>query len=440
MKFSRYNLEVFDPDAKKTILFNTLSGHSFYITDEVCESIRSQDVAQLDDETLQAFQKCGIVVDDTVDERRIVSYFHGKAKFSADAVSSTVLLTWACNFACIYCYEGAGTMTETMSDDQADRYIMFMKNEAERRRPKTMYVNLFGGEPLMNIGRGLYILEELSSYCAARDIAFSCGVITNGTLLDEETIKKLLTFNCSMVQITLDGLPETHNARRPYKGGRASFDDVIAAIKRLILHPQIRTVIRINVDKTNLLETEKLLEYIGKQNENLTQCSVDFGIVRGSTKACSSYSENCLLDSEIGDTLSYLWTVSEANGSKIYSRPYLRWMYCGLYADSQFTITPDCGVFKCWEHAGMEEHKMGELDANGNIINVKYAFFDWMSKTPIEDSECRECVYLPSCGGGCGAVSYNKENSYHAKGCFKIKGVLEQQIIRFAIETMQAKK
>lgn len=42
--------------------------------------------------------------------------------------------------------------------------------------------------------------------------------------------------------------------------------------------------------------------------------------------------------------------------------------------------------------------------------------------------------------GGCGAVSYNKENSYHAKGCFKIKGVLEQQIIRFAIETMQAKK
>lgn len=192
MKFSRYNLEVFDPDAKKTILFNTLSGHSFYITDEVCESIRSQDVGQLDDETLQAFQKCGIVVDDTVDERRIVSYFHGKAKFSADAVSSTVLLTWACNFACIYCYEGAGTMTETMSDDQADRYIMFMKNEAERRRPKTMYVNLFGGEPLMNIGRGLYILEELSSYCAARDIAFSCGVITNGTLLDEETIKNCL--------------------------------------------------------------------------------------------------------------------------------------------------------------------------------------------------------------------------------------------------------
>lgn len=64
MKFSRYNLEVFDPDAKKTILFNTLSGHSFYITDEVCESIRSQDVGQLDDETLQAFQKCGIVVDE----------------------------------------------------------------------------------------------------------------------------------------------------------------------------------------------------------------------------------------------------------------------------------------------------------------------------------------------------------------------------------------
>lgn len=440
MKFSRYNLEVYDAKKKKTILFNTLSGHSFYITDKTCDSIRSHNIDSLDNETLRAFQEYGIVIDDAVDERRLISYFHNKAKFSTDALSSTVLLTWACNFACVYCYEGAGSMKEMMSYEQANRYIKFMKNEAERRRPKNMYVNLFGGEPLMNIEKGFYILEKLSDYCSSKSMAFSCGVITNGTLLDEETIKKLISFNCSMVQITLDGLHETHNARRPYKGGLPSFDDVIAAIKRLTHYPQIRTVIRINVDKTNLIETEALLEYIGKQNEELTQCSVDFGIVRGSTMACSSYSGNCLLDSEIGDTLSHLWNVSEANGFKIHSRPSLRWMYCGLYGDAQFTITPDGSVFKCWEHAGMEEHKMGELDENGNITNLKYAFFDWMSKNPLEDSECRECVYLPSCGGGCGVVSYNETNSYHAKGCFKIKGVLEQQIIRFAMEAINARK
>lgn len=43
----------------------------------------------------------------------------------------------------------------------------------------------------------------------------------------------------------------------------------------------------------------------------------------------------------------------------------------------------------------------------------------------------KECVYLPACGGGCGVVSYNETNSYHSKGCFKVKGVLEKQVLRY---------
>ena len=75
--------------------------------------------------------------------------------------------------------------------------------------------------------------------------------------------------------------------------------------------------------------------------------------------------------------------------------------------------------------------RMGNINENGNIDNIKYSYYDWMSHNPLENEECKECVYLPACGGGCGVVSYNETNSYHSKGCFKVKGVLEKQVLRY---------
>lgn len=438
MKYSKYNLLINDTVDDNYILFNTLTGNSFAISSAVRDSISAGNINALTHETKEKFVKYGVIIEDNTDEARFFSYFHNKSKFDTSCVSSTVLLTWACNFACIYCFEGAGMSTETMDRQNAEKYIKFMIKNAEVQSAKSMYVNLFGGEPLVNIGQGFYILNELKKYCDDKGIQFSCGVITNGSLLNEQMINELIQYNCNMVQITLDGTKEIHNARRPYKGGKGSFDDIIASLKLLAQKSdQIKTVIRINIDKTNLSETDALLEYLGKSGEKIHSCMVDFGIVRSSTAACSSYSGNCLVEAEIGDVLEHLWCEAAKQGFLIYAKPSRRWMYCGLYSDSQYTITPDCGVYKCWEHAGMEEHRMGRIDGNGNLVDTTYALFDWMSKNPLEDSECRECVYLPVCGGGCGVVSYNETGGYHAKGCFKVKGVFEKQVRRFAIDAIK---
>lgn len=433
MKYSKYNLIFQESEKSKYILFNTLSGHSYHISSDVADAINDGDITSLDDATQKAFIRYGIIIDDQVDETRYFSYFHNKAKFASTSVSATVLLTWACNFSCVYCFEGAGKVTSVMNQDSADKFINFMIKLAESHNAKSMYITLFGGEPLVNIKQGFYILDHLKNYCDKNGLTLSCGVITNGSLITQDIIDKLLYYNCSMVQITLDGTKAIHDSRRPYKNGRGSFDDIIRAIKLLSkASNRLRTVIRINVDKTNTDEAVNLLAYLGKNGEGLTMCGVDFGIVRGSTSACSAYSGNCYVDYEIGDVLDYLWRESEKQGFSMRTTPNLRWMYCGLYSDNQYTVTPDCGVYKCWEHAGMEEHLMGEIGADGSLINTTYALFDWMSKNPLEDKECKECVYLPACGGGCGVVSYNETGTYHGKGCFKVKGVLEKQIQRFA--------
>lgn len=258
-------------------------------------------------------------------------------------------------------------------------------------------------------------------------------IITNGTLITEENLSRLLELNCRSIQVTLDGVKEIHDARRMDKQGKGTFDKIIETLKllnkKIVESNAFGTTIRINIDKTNIAETYRLLEYIGKDGLNLTNCTVDFGIVRGLTESCSAYSNNCFVEEEIGPVLYDLWDAAEAQGFSYNIRPVRRWLYCGLYGDNQYTITPDCQIYKCWEHAGTKEHYIGKLDENGNIVDIRYAFYDWMSHNPLDCEDCRECVYLPSCGGGCGVVSYAKSGTYHKSGCFKIKGVIEKQLI-----------
>lgn len=101
---------------------------------------------------------------------------------------------------------------------------------------------------------------------------------------------------------------------------------------------------------------------------DLTNCTVDFGIVRGLTESCAAYSSNCFVEGEIGSVLYELWKVAENQGFYYNIRPMRRWMYCGLYSDNQYTVTPNCEVYKCWEHAGEKEHLIGRLNENGQLV------------------------------------------------------------------------
>ncbi|MBS6114277.1 Cys-every-fifth radical SAM/SPASM peptide maturase CefB [Thomasclavelia spiroformis] len=427
MKFSKFNLIVDNGDGKY-ILFNTFTGHSFFIDENLKLKIEKDEISNLEQKIYDDFLKYKVIIDDNIDENRYFTYYHNKQKFSDKVISSTILLTWACNLKCVYCYEGAGEIRSTMlSKEMAQNYIEFMKNECLSRNSNIMSVNLFGGEPLINFELADYICTELKRFCDENNKQFITSIVTNGTLLTDNILEKLRSFNCSTIQITLDGTKEIHDSRRMYKDGRGSFDKTISSIKLINSKENyIKPVIRINVDKTNIKEAYKLLEYL--QNEGLSSCRLDFGIVRGSTDACSSYSDNCFVEEELGDLLEELWNAAEKCGFKKNVRPFRRWMYCGLYSDSSFTVAPNGDVYKCWEQVGEEIHKIGELSDKGTLKNIQYAYFDWMTRNPVDTVECRNCVYLPACGGGCGVISFAETGSYHAKGCFKTKGVLEKSI------------
>ena len=143
MKYSKYNLIVPDDSGAQIILFNTLTGNCLSIDREMEISISAGDPTILESDRLKMLVNLGFIVGKQLDEEKIVKYFRDKEKYASEVVSSTVLLSWACNLKCIYCFEGNHHKSIHMSRERADQYIKFMKGIALEKQAKRMNICLF---------------------------------------------------------------------------------------------------------------------------------------------------------------------------------------------------------------------------------------------------------------------------------------------------------
>lgn len=429
MKFSKYNMFInYNREKELYLLFNSLTGTTYKIDKKVKEKIELKDINSFKKEIVDQYKSSGIIIDDNIEEERYFSYLYNKSKFTSEILSLTILLTNECNLRCVYCFQGAGeTNKGSLTEDSRENIYKFIKNQAESNKSKIINLTLFGGEPLLRFNKNIEWLDKIKKYCDDTDKTLITGLVTNGTLITNQILDNLKKYNCTYIQITLDGLKELHDKRRMYKNGKGSFEEVMGGMKMVYDRDDFnKPIIRINIDKKNYEDAYDIIKYLAE--EKLTLCNVDFGIVTGNTEACSGYSGNCLVEEELGDILEKLWLKLKEFGFSVNIKPNKKSIFCGLYNDNSFTIAPNGEVYKCWEHVGENDHLIGKINKDGIIDSYSYAFFDWMSRNPLETDECKECVYLPACGGGCGSISYSKSKSYHSTGCMKTKGIIEKKI------------
>lgn len=147
------------------------------------------------------------------------------------ALEGVFMVTQGCNLACRYCYGGeSGTFGRSgrMSEETAELCLRCFLSIAGRSRLQK--VVFLGGEPLMNlraVRRVVELWEEWRPQYPDRELYFS--TTTNGTLLTKETVRFLKDKQIG-VTVSIDGPRETHDANRPLRGGRGSWDRVMAGI------------------------------------------------------------------------------------------------------------------------------------------------------------------------------------------------------------------
>ncbi|MEZ6187453.1 MAG: radical SAM protein [Planctomycetota bacterium] len=155
----------------------------------------------------------------------------------------TLVLTHQCDLACRYCYAGekrAKTLPWTIGVQAIDRALAELEPEG------TLSLGLFGGEPLLAWPLGRALVDYARERAGAWGQRIALHVTTNGSRLDARVLDELLEREAQLA-LSVDGLPEVHDAWRPRRGGGPSSASALAALDLLVargVDARVITVVR----------------------------------------------------------------------------------------------------------------------------------------------------------------------------------------------------
>lgn len=184
----------------------------------------------------------------------ISDYLHAKAAQKKIPLNGTFELSPVCNFACRMCY-----VRRTPAQLRREGKILipwqgWLALARQCRDAGMLYLLLTGGEPFLYPG-----FRQL--YRKLHDMGFILSINTNGTLIDEETVRWLKEAAPSRMNITLYGAsPETY---RRICGQADGFHRAMEAI-RMLREAGIPVVINASMIPENACDLEQILA-IGKE-------------------------------------------------------------------------------------------------------------------------------------------------------------------------------
>lgn len=130
-------------------------------------------------------------------------------------------ITNRCNLRCLHCFNTSGINT-SYNDELSDREMLDLVAEIAKVKPYNVCFS--GGEPLLRKNLIFECMEILSSH------NIRAVMVSNGTLLDKETITTLFKLKIQDIEVSLDGYTaEIHDKLRI----NGSFRKIIKALELL---------------------------------------------------------------------------------------------------------------------------------------------------------------------------------------------------------------
>jgi Arylsulfatase regulator (Fe-S oxidoreductase) len=267
LRLSNYTIITKIDEIDKYFLLHGYSGAMALLSNELGKIIENNEIEKLEDEEKDyLISKYFLTTMTEREEKEEVKKAFDKFDkiYRKSAAAFLFIFTYDCSFRCFYCYEqnllrkGKDWLKKRMNKNDVDEIFKTMK-EINQDFSKTS-ITYYGGEPLMkeNYDIVCYTTDKLMEEgCKSIDI------ITNG--YEIENYEKYFGNPFTGMQITIDGLLNTHNKRRFTSDGKGTFDKIIENIE-LALSKKVRIRVRGNVDKSNVMESEKLKSFFDEKN------------------------------------------------------------------------------------------------------------------------------------------------------------------------------
>ena len=398
MKESKYNYSFEDGD--NVILFNARTNALAKMAKQDFKKFTEYVLDNeniINNELKKSLVYGGYIVEDDVDELEMIRHNVLASRFASNVMNLTIAPTSDCNFRCPYCYERSVLRPGKMNDETANDIICFINNQIHHL--DSLNITWYGGEPLLEIDRLLGLSNQIITSCEQNDVKYFGSIITNGYLLDLETLRKLINVKIKHIQITLDGPKEYHDNRRYRIGKKPTFDQIISnlsSFSQICSDSDFPLIsVRMNLDRNNIDGLKELAELLNDEPFNKY---IYFYIA-------SVYDKN---DKEN----KYTFTPEEFNKidgvfKKAKLTDYQQFyptppgVHCVCDSLNGFVIDADGSLYKCWEEMGNKKLCIGNI--HDFEFNVKSRFYyDYLLFDPTINENCKNCEVLPACmGGGC---------------------------------------
>jgi len=413
MELSKYNV-VYSDDSK-VLIFNTLTSAVIKISQSEWNILNCGKLDQLSGNTINQLLGMGIVSDDTKSQLFQYKYKFFKSAFEAKKPFLYIAPTMNCNFECFYCFEKNNKHQGLMDEEIVQKIVKFLTVHNK----KEIRIVWFGGEPMLGFGRIVYLCQQLTE----AGISYSSSMITNGSLFTERNTSLLSLLNLKFIQFSMDGVGETHDKRRCFKGGHPSFSVVIKNLERILSFTDIPVVIQITMDHKNPTAYDEMKSY----------CKSHFSqyMIKGRLQV----GYNNVQDRTGFDTIGTCFTADELVSDEItrmrsndescikipsFSNP------CMYRASWYFAIDPQGNVYKCIEQLGNPSERIGSL--KDDFISLKRLGLSAFQDDAFDDEECIACPVFPICGGGCPLDRIKRSKGERRDVCSKYKNGLSRML------------
>lgn len=342
----------------------------------------------------------GFIIDQSTDEYARFQYSFGQAQHRSDALDMILLSSEDCNFRCVYCYEkfARGTMRPHVREG-IKKYLA-----SKLRGLRILSVGWFGGEPLY----GFKAIEDLAPYFLSmaqeNSIHYSSNMTTNGYLLTPDVAEKLLSWNVTSYQITLDGPPRCHDHSRPTREGGASFDTILSNLRNLARRPETFDInLRVNFSPQNAVHMDEFLEIVEQEFRDDPRFRLRFHAVGKwggdndeNLDVCGTEDVNRLnleferAAKEKGLTLSDGFKAVSRMGSQV----------CYAARPNSLIVGAEGKIMKCTVVLDQDERNVvGMINRNGELTIDDGKLAPWVAPYFESDRKCQRCAVLPVCQG-----------------------------------------
>ena len=388
----------------KRVVFATRTASALVLSDELWQALLGGDLEQIPAEVLATLTEAELLVESGEDELERVLDRNRAASAGSRTYALVVQPTAFCQMGCVYCGQAHAKLK--MGAELQDRLYGHVAERLASGRYDHLEVSWFGAEPLAALAAIKAISVRLQELARLRGCTFSASMTTNGLSLTSAVAEELVRdHGLRSVTITVDGMALQHDARRPLKNGRGTFDRIMANLTAVgtredLLDLDIR--VRTNVDRHNWESVPDLI-----------RCLAERGLARRvqyytvPVHSWGNDAQDRSLDPATYAARELEWLCLELKlGFKVGLLPALRPIVCIAVRPEGDVVDATGSLFNCTEvsyvpaYGSPNRFALGEVDgAEGpGQREVLGGFNDQIAE---RDLPCRTCAMLPVCGGAC---------------------------------------